>query len=65
MFKAKEKKRTIENQQQQMRDTLRSKLDIKMKMSETNLEKMMVKKTSQSKSKEKMRETTLSRIKSN
>ena len=47
-----------------MRDTLRSKIDQRMKMSQTNLEKMLLTRHSQSKSKSDFRDTTLSRIKS-
>jgi hypothetical protein len=64
MFRAKEKLKTIENEQEKMRETLRHNIENKLKISETKLENMIMTKHSQSNSKEKLRQTTLSRIKS-
>ena len=47
-----------------MREVLRNSIDNKLKQSESKLENMMMTKNSQSNSKEKLRQTTLSRIKS-
>lgn len=47
-----------------MREALRNNIENKLKQSESKLESMMVTKNSHSNSKEKLRQTTLSRIKS-
>lgn len=65
MFRAKEKLKTIEDEHQKMRDTLRDTIQHKLKLSQTKLESIIVNKHSRSNSKEKLRQTTLLRIKSN
>lgn len=47
-----------------MRETLRNSIESKLKLSQTKLENMMMSKNSQSSSREKLRQTTLLRIKS-
>jgi hypothetical protein len=64
MFRAKEKLKIIENEQQNMRETLRVNIENKLKQSQSKLETMMMTKNTKSSSKEKLRQTTLSRIKS-
>lgn len=64
MFRAHSKLKTIEKEEEIMRETLRSQLADKMKQSQTNLEKMVLSRNSKSKSREELRQTTLSRIKS-
>jgi hypothetical protein len=48
MFKARERLKTIEDEAEKMRKTLKIKIDEKMQLSQTNLEKMMIKRTSTS-----------------
>ena len=55
MFRAKERLRTIDSQQQEMRDTLRTKIESRTKLTESKLEKMMLDKQSHSKSRSKFR----------
>ena len=50
MIKAKSKLINMRNEQQVMRDTLRSKIEDRMKLSESNLEKIMLSRRSISKS---------------
>lgn len=64
MFRAKEKMKAIENEQSNMRETLRDTIENKLKQSQSNLESMMMTKNTRTQSKDKLRETTLSRIKS-
>lgn len=51
MFRAKEKQKTIEKEQALMRDTLREQINSKMLHSQTNLEKIMLAHTTNSRSK--------------
>ena len=64
MFRAKEKMKAIEDEQSNMRETLRHNIEDKLKQSQTKLESMMMTKHTRTQSKDKLRETTLSRIKS-
>lgn len=56
--------KAIENEQTNMRETLRHTIENKLKQSQSKLESMMMTKHTRTQSKDKLRETTLSRIKS-
>jgi len=51
MYRANQKLKSIHNQEESMRDTLRQQMNSKLKLTEHNLEKIMLEKHSHSKSK--------------
>jgi hypothetical protein len=61
MFRAKEKLRTIEDEQQQARDSLRHTLQQRLDHSQQHLEQIMLDRQSRSTSRSRLRQTTLLR----